>query len=99
MPAVCVVGFGEVECVMRAVFGNPVATATEMQGQFRAGHDKIVTRKFGSVAKVLWPFKTSAHLAAIAGVDERTAKRWLAGEFEPPVCIILAVIDETFRKQ
>lgn len=84
---------------MRSVFGNPVAVATEMQGQFDAGRDKIVTRKFGLVAKVLWPFKTAAHIAAIAGVDERTAKRWLAGEFEPPLVVILATIDEIFKKQ
>lgn len=84
---------------MRAQWGNPVATATEMQGQFDAVRDKIVTRKFGLVAKVLWPFKTAAHVAALANVDERTAKRWLAGEFEPPLCVILATIEETFRKQ
>lgn len=83
---------------MRAVFGNPVAVATEMQGQFRAGQDKIVTRKFGAVARVLWPFKTAAHIASIAGADERTAKRWLAGEFEPPAIIIAAIIVEITKR-
>jgi hypothetical protein len=70
-----------------------------MQGRFDAARDRIVTRRFGAVARVLWPFKTAAHLASIAGVDERTAKRWLSGEYEPPICIVTAVIDETFRKQ
>lgn len=84
---------------MRAVFGNAVAVATEMQGQFRPGQDKIVTRKFGIVAKALWPEKTAAHIAAIADADERTAKRWLAGEFEPPAIIIAAVIVEITRRE
>jgi hypothetical protein len=84
---------------MRAVFGNAVATATEMQGHFRPAEDKVVTRKFGAVARLLWPFKTAAHIAAIAGVDERTAKRWLAGEFDPPLPVVFAVMDEIFRKQ
>jgi len=82
---------------MRAVFGNPVAVATELQGQFVPGRDKIVPPpKFASVCRLLWPHKTAAHLAAIAGRDERTAKRWLSGEFEPPVKVVLAVIQEMF---
>lgn len=84
---------------MRAVFGNPIATTNEMQGHFRPGQDKIVTRKFGSVAKVLWPEKTAAHVASIAGADERTAKRWLAGEFEPPAIVIAAVIVEITKRE
>lgn len=72
--------------------------STEMQGQFRPGTDKIVTRKFGAVARVLWPFKTSAHLAAIAGCEDRTAKRWLSGEFEPPAIVIAAVIVEITKR-
>jgi hypothetical protein len=70
-----------------------------MQGQFHAGSDRIVTRQFGPVAKLLWPLKTAAHIASIAGVDERTAKRWLAGEYEPPLVVVLATVNEIFRKQ
>ena len=83
---------------MRSTWGNPVATAIELQGRFTAGQDKIVTRKFGAVAKVLWPDKTAAHLAAITGRDERTAKRWLAGEFEPPAIVLAAVIVEITKR-
>lgn len=79
---------------MRSMFGNPVAVAIEMQGHFTAGRDKIVTRRFGAVARVLWPHKTAAHLAAISGKDERTAKRWIAGEFEPPATVLAAVLVE-----
>lgn len=84
---------------MEGSFGNSARVAREIQGQFRPGVDKIATRKFGAVAKVLWPDKTAAHIAAIAGADERTAKRWLSGEYEPPICVVLAVVDETFSKR
>lgn len=84
---------------MHGSFGNPRIVATELQGQFRPGRDKIVTRKFGAVAKVLWPEKTAAHIASIAGADERTAKRWLAGEFEPPTSVVIACMQEMLRLQ
>lgn len=59
---------------------------------------KCARTNFRAVAKVLWPFKTAAHLAAIARVDERTANRWLSGEHEPPVCIVIAVVEKTFGR-
>jgi hypothetical protein len=74
---------------------GPSATDNDRQfRQFKPTTDKIVGRKFGAVAKVLWPFKTAAHIAAIAGRDQRTAERWLSGEFEPPAIVIAAVIVE-----
>lgn len=84
---------------MNELFGNRDAVAREINGQYRQGTDKIVSRKFGSVAKVLWPHKTAANIAAIAGRDERTASRWLSGEFEPPLVVVLAVVNEIFRVQ
>lgn len=56
-------------------------------------------KRFGAVAKVLWPGKTAAHIAVIAGVEERTAKRWLSGEFEPPGIVIAAVIVEITKRE
>lgn len=79
---------------MRHLFGNPDAVAREIGGKFRPGVDRIVRRKFGAVAKVLWPDNTEAHVAAIAKVDVRTARRWIAGEFPPPGIIIAAIIVE-----
>ena len=87
---------------MRAPYGDPDATLREIGCQFRQGPngtDKIVSRKFGAVAKVLWPTKTAAYIAALAGRDERTAARWLSGEFEPPIIVVLAVVQEIFRQQ
>lgn len=73
--------------------------AKETQGQDLPFRDKIVPRRFSAVAKVLWPVKTAACLAAIAKSDERAAKRWLRGEHEPPLSVVLAVIHEMLREQ
>jgi hypothetical protein len=83
---------------MRSPFGNSAAVAREIGCQYRHGTDKIVSRKFGLVAKALWPRKTAAQLAVIASTNERTAARWLAGEFEPPGIVIAAVIVEITKR-
>jgi hypothetical protein len=85
---------------MAALFGSRDAVAREIQGSFSAGKDKIVPPyKFPAVCRVLWPDKTAANLAAISGREERTAKRWLSGEFEPPVSVVLAVMQEMFKRE
>ena len=85
---------------MSQLFGNPNAVAREIQGQFVQGRDTVVPPpKFGAVCRLLWPDKTAAHLASIAGNrDERTAKRWLAGEYDPPVVVLLAVMQKMFER-
>lgn len=85
---------------MRAPFGNADAVAREIGGSFCAGRDKIVPPyKFPAVCRLLWPEKTAAHLAAISGREDRTAKRWLTGEYEPPVSVVLAVMQEMFKRE
>jgi hypothetical protein len=84
---------------MRSVYEARADEARSIERQIRQGTDKIVSRNFGRVAKVLWPFKTAAHLATIAKTNERTAARWLSGEFEPPYVIIEAVMHETFKRE
>lgn len=86
---------------MRGVFAEAEQFTRQINGQSRQSSGapvKIVRpRKFGAVAKVLWPFKTAAHVAAIAGRDERTAARWLSGEFEPPAIVIAHIILEMMK--
>lgn len=85
---------------MGGVSGAPTCGATESDRHLRRfdpDTDKIVGRKFGAVAKVVWPFKTAAHLATVGGVQQRTAERWLSGEFEPPAIVIAALIVEITR--
>lgn len=84
---------------MQGPFGNPEIVATEIQGRFTPGRDVLVIPRFAVVARALWPHKTAAHLATIADRDERTAKRWLSGEFEPPNCIIAAIIVEITKRK
>lgn len=83
---------------MQSAYEQRFGAAREIDRQIRQGADKIVSRKFGAVAKVLWPAKTAAHLAAIAETNERTAARWLSGEFEPPICVVLAVVNKMFER-
>lgn len=78
---------------MRSPFGNSEIVAREIGGQFRPGRDKIVIRKFGAVARALWPEKTAAHVASICDCDERQAKRYLTGEYPIPYVMIRRVAD------
>ena len=84
-------------CVMRGTYEQLSTEQTEIARRLRRGTDKIVGRKFGAVAKVLWPANTAAELASIAQTSTRTAERWMSGEFDPPICIVEAVIHETFK--
>lgn len=85
---------------MHGVFGNPKVVANEIGGRFRPGQDKIVRRlKWVGVAKHLWPHKTDAHLAVITGKDERTGRRYLEGEHEPPGAVIAAIVAELFKRE
>ena len=80
---------------MRSVYEERLAEANEIQGRISSGRDTIVPAPYWTVfARYIWPEKTAAHLAALTGRDERTAKRWLAGEFEPPH----SVYAELFKK-
>lgn len=61
--------------------------------------DKIVPPpNWVDFARRCWPQKTAAHLATLGGRDERTAKRWMSGEFEPPNAVMLALIAKLFER-
>lgn len=82
------------------MYGNAFATTKEMQGQFVPGRDKIVTPfKWSFTARHLWPLKTAMALADITGKDERTAKRWLAGEFDAPPIIFATMQMEWLKRE
>lgn len=85
---------------MRSTYERNRAEQIEIEGRILSGRDTVVPPpKFGAVCKLLWPEKTAAHIASIAGRDERTAKRWLSGEYEPPVVVLLAVINKMFERR
>lgn len=68
-------------------------------GFFPAGTELSLLSNSLELQGHLWPHKTAAHLAAIAGKDERAAKRWLAGEFEPPPAVFLAIFAECLKRE
>lgn len=84
---------------MRTQYEAAYGGQIEIKGRLSAGDDKIVTSLFPAVARLCWPEKTAAHLAAICGREERTAKRWLSGEFDPPIEIAPVLLTEIFRKR
>lgn len=84
---------------MHGTWQKQADTAREIERRICQGSEKIVSAgRFAVVAKALWPIKTAAHIAAIAGKDERTGARWLSGEFEPPGIVIAAIITEITRR-
>lgn len=84
---------------MRAVFDGSGFGTTAKNPQFCGPPAKLSGRKFGRIAKILWPVATAKTLGQIAGQSHRTAERWLSGEFEPPAVVIAAAIHEMTRLQ
>lgn len=84
---------------MRTVYEREIANARAIEGQISSGHDKIVPPQNWVVfARHCWPDKTAFHLADIGKSNERTAKRWMAGEFEPPNAVMCALIAKLFER-
>lgn len=85
---------------MRTVYEERVATATEIERHIVSRSDKFVAPPLWvEFAKICWPQKTATHIAAIAGRDKRTAERWLSGEFEPPMVVVLALFNKMFERR
>lgn len=72
---------------------------TENRGHDRPDRDTGVPNDFEVVARALWPRKTAACLASIGGMDERTAKRWIRGEYDPPASVFFAIMDRIKPKR
>ena len=72
------------------------SSSTKIGGHSRSAADRIVRRKFGQVAKVLWD-KPDATIATIAKVDPRTGRRIMRGEGDVPACVVLAALQEMLR--
>lgn len=84
---------------MHGTLSGRAEEARSIERRIQQGTDKIVSvGKFALVAKALWPIKTAAHIASIAGKDERTGSRWLSGEFEPPGIVLAAIMFEITRR-
>jgi hypothetical protein len=85
---------------MHGTFADRVKEAREIERQLRQGAAKIVSEpNWAWFARHLWPLKTAAHLAAIANSNERTAARWLSGEFDPPNTVMAVLIAKLFERK
>ena len=84
---------------MRVIFDGSEIGTTGKNPQKCGPPAKLSFRKFGAVAKLLWPINTAKMVGQIAGQSHRTAERWLSGEFEPPAVVIAAAIHEMTRVQ
>ena len=54
--------------------------------------------RFADLAAMAFPVKTEANLAFVARVDPRTARRWLAGDTEPPAEALGSILCEIMRR-
>lgn len=79
---------------MLSTYERRVAEQRKIERQIRGGSDKIVgPQGIARVCKLFWPLKTAAHVAAMANASERTAERWLSGEFPFPIEVWLRVLE------
>lgn len=76
---------------------SPSIVSTENDGHLCPGADRIVRRKFGAVAKLLWG-KPDIEIACIAKCDPRTARRILRGEADVPAEVVIAANIEMLRR-
>ena len=53
---------------------------------------------FADVARLLWPSKTAAHLAAAVGCSERAAEFYLAGQRDWSGDALAAIVAEIMRR-
>ena len=87
---------------MHGHFTRRELVAREMQGHFVQGEDKIVPPpNWAECARRWWPNKTALILAQIAkpgATDDRQAKRWLAGEFEPPGAVMAVLHAKLYER-
>lgn len=63
---------------------------------------RVPEQSFGSilseVAKLLWPRKTAAHVAAIVGCSERAAEFYLAGDRDWSGDALAAIVAEILKR-
>jgi hypothetical protein len=84
---------------MRGNFGDRRVVENEIRATYVPASDTLVGPPlFAGICRLCWPHKTAAHIAAIGKKDERTAERWLAGEYEPPASVVAAIIIRMFER-
>lgn len=84
---------------MRNQYEAARAEQIEIEGRGLHGRDIFVRQPvLSDLIKLLWPGeKPAPFLASISKRDERTAKRWLAGEFDPPLSVMHAIENRIYE--
>ncbi len=62
------------------------------------GDEQVFGSVLSDVARMLWPSKTAANVAAIAGCTERAAEFWLSGQREWSGDALAAIIAEILKR-
>ncbi len=93
---------------MRRIIGGSITPVSGQNWQSTDTADRIVQRPvtringerihFRDLARVAWPEKAEQHLSYITGADQRTCRRWLAGDNEPPAEALGVVLAEIMRR-
>ena len=77
---------------MHGTLQRRISEAREIERHIMQGRDKIVAEpRWVDMVRKKWPFKTTTYLACCDGTerDKRTAERWVSGEFDPPMPVVL----------
>ncbi len=53
---------------------------------------------FRDIARLAYPFKTTAALGHVTGCARSTIQTWLSGEHEPPAYVLAIVMAEIMRR-
>ena len=85
---------------MRGNYEGSRVEQIQIEGRGLRGEDIFVRQPIlADLCRLLWPGeKPAPFLASLSKRDERTAKRWLAGEFDPPLSVMHAIQDEIYKR-
>jgi hypothetical protein len=83
---------------MRGVSAAVARTTTETGRTVDRDDEQVFGSCLGDVARLLWPAKTAANVAALVGCSERAAEFWLSGQREWSGDAIAAIVSEILRR-
>lgn len=83
---------------MRAVSSAALAPAIESDRTGIRPTEHLFGSIFGDIARLLWPHKTAAHVAAAVGCSERGAEMWLAGDREWSGDAVAVLVAEVLKR-
>ena len=83
---------------MGAVLARVAAPSIESDRTEIRDTEQLFGSILGDVARLLWPAKTAAHVAAAVGCSERAAEFYLAGDRDWSGDAIAIIVSEILRR-